>query len=237
MRPLLVCAFAAMVFSSCDRAWWVDDQLTRSFAWSYDGAQYDMHLNFPREAYEFYDSLPKHGNGYETYVWESREHEYLAELAGQLYETGKCAQLTDREIAAFILAFVQSIGYVSHGSGVREYTKYPILTVVDGGNCLDLSILYASLCETLGIETILVTVPGHMFVGVACRGCEGYAFMFRQRRYYTAECTAEGWLVGDIDASVDTARTVTLIDVERPATFNRPRKVPSRGKVVTGLYN
>lgn len=218
MRIGLVCIIAIAALSSCDMSWWLGSQYSRTFTWEYGDARYEMSFDVAEGTYEFYDSLPPH-NAYETYVWESQEHKYLAALAGKLYEKGSFDRLSDREIAEFVLAFVQSVGYVSHPERIREYTKYPILTLIKGGNCSDMSVLYASICETLGIETILITVPWHMFVGVSCRGCSGYAFMFRQSKYYTAECTAEGWRIGEIDFSVDTSRTVTLIDVERPAEF------------------
>jgi len=35
------------------------------------------------------------------------------------------------------------------------------------GNCSDLSVLYASLLESLGIETAFITVPGHIFIAFA----------------------------------------------------------------------
>ncbi len=46
-----------------------------------------------------------------------------------------------------------------------DYLQFPTQTLDYGaGDCDDLSILYAALLESVGIETAFVTVPGHIFV-------------------------------------------------------------------------
>jgi tetratricopeptide (TPR) repeat protein len=46
-----------------------------------------------------------------------------------------------------------------------DYLQYPRQTLeFKAGDCDDLSILYASLLESLGVETAFITVPGHIFV-------------------------------------------------------------------------
>jgi len=46
----------------------------------------------------------------------------------------------------------------------EQDVKYPRDTLRDkGGTCVDLSILYAATCETEGLGTLLISIPGHVF--------------------------------------------------------------------------
>ena len=52
--------------------------------------------------------------------------------------------------------------------------NYPYQTLFyRGGDCDDLSILFCSLLETLGIESAFVTVPGHIFIAFDTGANEG----------------------------------------------------------------
>ncbi|MCQ2576574.1 MAG: porin family protein [Treponema sp.] len=52
------------------------------------------------------------------------------------------------------------------GSASIDFLQFPYQTLnYRGGDCDDLSILYCSLLETLGIEGAFITVPGHIFTG------------------------------------------------------------------------
>jgi hypothetical protein len=49
-----------------------------------------------------------------------------------------------------------------------DFLQFPRQTLeYKGGDCSDLSILYAALLESLGIETAFITVPGHIFLAFA----------------------------------------------------------------------
>lgn len=49
-----------------------------------------------------------------------------------------------------------------------DFLQFPRQTLeYKGGDCSDISILYAALLEALGIETAFVTVPGHIFLAFA----------------------------------------------------------------------
>lgn len=48
-----------------------------------------------------------------------------------------------------------------------DFLKFPRQTLAyKAGDCSDLSILYASLFESVGIETAFITVPGHIFMAL-----------------------------------------------------------------------
>jgi tetratricopeptide (TPR) repeat protein len=49
-----------------------------------------------------------------------------------------------------------------------DFLKFPFQTLrYQAGDCDDLSVLYCSLLESAGIETALITVPGHIFAAVS----------------------------------------------------------------------
>jgi hypothetical protein len=49
-----------------------------------------------------------------------------------------------------------------------DFLQFPRQTLeYKGGDCSDLSILYAALLESIGIETAFITVPGHIFLAFA----------------------------------------------------------------------
>ena len=46
-----------------------------------------------------------------------------------------------------------------------DYLQFPSQSLIyRAGDCDDLSILYAALLESVGIETAFITVPGHIFM-------------------------------------------------------------------------
>ena len=56
----------------------------------------------------------------------------------------------------------------SENASVIDFLQFPNQTLkLKGGDCDDLSILYASLLESVGIETAFITVPGHIYAAFA----------------------------------------------------------------------
>ncbi len=93
--------------------------------------------------------------------------QFLSPISKNIKE--KCPENSnDLDIASTILSFVQdkseifSMKYLSDGEG--DYPKYPVETLVEGGgDCEDLSILFSSLCSTLGYETIVLCLCNVIF--------------------------------------------------------------------------
>ncbi len=58
------------------------------------------------------------------------------------------------------------IAYVNDVQTVGDYVQTPIETFErKNGDCEDLAILYASMLDSVGIEPVIVTIPGHVFSG------------------------------------------------------------------------
>lgn len=76
---------------------------------------------------------------------------------------------SDREDEAnCILSFVQEC-IMSIPEEDIEYFRYPIETIIEGGDCEDKSILFVSIMKAEGYDVALVTFPYHEMGGVALR--------------------------------------------------------------------
>lgn len=57
---------------------------------------------------------------------------------------------------------------LSANKGALDYLQFPYQTLVyRGGDCDDLSILYTSILESVGIKTAFITIPGHIYMAFA----------------------------------------------------------------------
>lgn len=134
--------------------------------------------------------------GYVPYVTEEKNYELVRTLARTLAEK---APADPKERLEFVAAFVQeAIPYVSESG---EYPKYPIETLVEGGDCEDKSILLAAILRAMGYRTALLVFvgnPGHMAIGVECPNCWGSYYLKDGIRYFYLETTSPGWLIGEV---------------------------------------
>ncbi len=74
-----------------------------------------------------------------------------------------CKALYDLMVDNKIVYQTPSASFLTEYSYEQD-VKYPRDTLRDkAGTCVDLSILYAAVCEAEGLRTLLVLLPGHMF--------------------------------------------------------------------------
>jgi len=105
------------------------------------------------------------------------------------------------DFIGFMLAFVQdSITYTSDESlnGQDEYWAYPLETLAHKrGDCEDQAILTAAILSAVGVDVILVLLPGHVAVGIALQIDQpGDWLLYNERKYYYAETTGR-WRIGE----------------------------------------
>jgi len=78
--------------------------------------------------------------------------------------------------ALYELEVANGLVYQTPSGFLQEYApgqdiKYPRDVLRDkSGTCVDLAILYASVCEAVGLETILILIPGHCFPVIVLPG-------------------------------------------------------------------
>ncbi|MDR2184956.1 MAG: autotransporter outer membrane beta-barrel domain-containing protein [Treponema sp.] len=122
---------------------WDDDRRAASFVSARDPAA----RLFARYAASIVDGLPENGI--------PRNVRYAAAL----FET----------LAAYRINYVidpaSSFVEMSGDAAALDSLNYPYQTLYyRGGDCDDLSILYCSMLETLGVDTAFITIPGHIYM-------------------------------------------------------------------------
>jgi hypothetical protein len=68
---------------------------------------------------------------------------------------------------------------LSENADVLDSLNYPYQTLMyRGGDCDDLSILFCSLLEVLGVDTAFITIPGHIYCAFAAISQDEMALEF-----------------------------------------------------------
>lgn len=124
------------------------------------------------------------------------ESSLISDLADTFSE--RTASMSDLDRAGWVLAFVQSIPYVSDfaSTGKLDYWKSAYETLYCGGDCEDLSILYAKIMQKLGYDVILVhawnpdSESAHVCAAVNIPEAEGFYFEYNDVCYYYCETVA-----------------------------------------------
>lgn len=101
-------------------------------------------------------------------LWFSK---YVSSVVSKRFRNGINTNIQSA-IGIFESLRVYGLSYVSDptstygkaGSGV-DFLQYPYQTLMyRGGDCDDLSILYCSLLEAIGVDSAFITVPGHIYI-------------------------------------------------------------------------
>jgi len=191
-----------------------ESTINQHFEWEYDGDWYwDMRIDYMD--YRHYSDLLRTYQ-YTSYMMD--DDGYIESLAQELKDIAEEQGWGPYQLVSFTLAFVQSLEYTSDlvTTGYDEYPRYPLETLGDaGGDCEDTSILFASLIEAepIGIDAVLLLLPGHMAVGVAGdESMYGTYFEYQGRDYFYCETTGAGWAMGIIpDVYADATATVLQV--------------------------
>lgn len=126
-------------------------------------------------------------------AWVSPKQPVIREFAAKATSglpagCSTCGSVEDQYLAAYwLFQSMKSYGiaYVNDISNVGDYVQLPYDTFKNkNGDCEDLGILYASLLEAIGMEAVLVIVPGHVFAG----------FMDKQGNFVPIETTADDFM-------------------------------------------
>lgn len=161
------------------------------YNWTHGGRQYQLSMELSAEDYYLARQTDR---GTTT----------LSSYAGYIQPTDPAVQALARSLltmggdpALLALSFVRSLEYQMDMAytGVEEYPKYPIETLMDsGGDCEDFAILYVSVMQALGRPAVLLAmldtpIGGHMAAGIS-GPYTGAAVSYDGMIYYYAETTA-----------------------------------------------
>ncbi|MEM0202422.1 MAG: hypothetical protein QXO16_02325 [Archaeoglobaceae archaeon] len=210
------------------------EYIQREYKWSYKGMEWTWKPVFPRSLYEYYKNKPRPLTGdYSVYVTDPYDDEIIKQLVDVFRDASRKAGFNEWETINFVISFVQSLPYVpdSVSTPFDEYPKYPIETLIDnGGDCEDTSILTAELLTKLGYSVVLIELPRHMAVGVACSNCYGTYYNYGGVKYFYLETTGEGWEIGQIPMEYREAKAIIYPLIPKPIiTANWVSKVVDYG--------
>lgn len=175
---------------------------TISHEWTHNGIRWTCSLNVSVGLYQYYQARAHQSDDMVQFVLSDHDRLCIQSLVTSFREGGVKANYTDHDNLGNVISFVQSLRYVTdlESKGEQEYARFPLETLVDGvGDCEDMAILAATIIHEMGYDVMLVILPEHMALAVACdEGCEGIYYEYEGRRYYYLEVTNTGWAIGQI---------------------------------------
>ena len=190
----------------------LDIEVNQYYEWIYSGSwKWDIPITLSSYV-EYRDRpRPKYASEFVDMVNESEYDPCIRNLVAEFSETASTRGFSDRGIANFIAAFVQSMPYtVDYDTKKRdEYPRYPVETLFErGGDCEDTSILVATLLDSMGIDVVLLelTYENHMAVGINVPVSYGTYYEYLGEKYWYLETTAEGWKLGEYPSKLKDGR-------------------------------
>ena len=153
----------------------IEDARVFEHTWTFGGVTYTIRLDMLYSDVFWYTYSDPYGNirlSLTDPAYVSNYHTVddgtLLELMRMLSAYGSGMDRT--EFARFVLSFVQTIPYVTDEDSVgeREYWKYPLETLWDGGgDCEDSTILYDTLMLMAGYDVAFVLFQDHAMSAVS----------------------------------------------------------------------
>jgi len=176
----------------------------KEFKWKdHLGKERNFEIKISERRYEGYNKSPHNVVVDEDYLnFITPDDRIIKEMAewfnNNVYPDDK------EDKANCILSFVQRcVPYVPE-TRTKEYGRYPVETIIEGGDCEDKSVLFLSILKAAGYNDIaLIHFEDHAMGGVALeeelkRTEKGVSLEKNGRTYYVCETTEKGWCIGRI---------------------------------------
>lgn len=190
-----------------------------TYTWSYDKQTYSHRAEIPQDLFEFYQNKSHERRDYAQYAVSEYDREIVRKLADSFSAHGRRNKYSDEEIALNVISFVHTIPYTIdlETTGVAEYPRYPVETLVEGGDCEDRAILAAAVLYELDIDCILILMQDHMALGLRDNGnFSGQSYVYNGTVYYYAGVTDGETVVGIISENVNPALLDLFPVVQEP---------------------
>ena len=196
--------------------------------WIYGGYRFTIDIPLNRNTYKYYKKLSKK-NSYASFAQENREYPYFSQLVKRLKVDADELGYKGRELAEYLTAFVQqNIRYIKdpYNNGF-DYPKFPIETLVERkGDCEDTAILLVSLLKLFGFDALLIELPKHMAVGIACSNCKTY-YKFESKRYVYIETTNPNWDIGKLPSDYEKTSAKLIKTPNLPTYYKQTKTLTS----------
>jgi len=187
----------------------IDGHHNRRYEWEAFGGEWWLEMNLPKSLEEYYEKRPRPWRTqayphWGSFVSDPYDREHVRFVADELDRIGAEYGLSNPEIVDLSMKFVQQLRYTPDdiSTPYNQYARYPIQTLIQrGGDCVDTSILLASILRELGYGCVLLALwdVEHMAVGVkGDSSISGTYYDFDGDRYYYVETTGPGSSFGEI---------------------------------------
>lgn len=173
--------------------------INKQMQWVYGGYRFTLDIPLGTHTYNYYKKQSKR-NSYASYAQEHLGYTYLSQLAKQLKVDADELGYSGWKLAEYLAAFVQqNITYTKDPfNNGFDYPRFPIETLVEKkGDCEDSAILLVALLKLFNFDAVLIQIPGHMAVGIACGNCSSY-YNSEGKKYVYIETTNPKWEIGRI---------------------------------------
>lgn len=144
-------------------------------------------------------------NRYNYYRFVTPAEPVLLTVLDDLVDDIPVLEQTPRNIAQVIIEFTQHFPYQDkYQNGEDQFVKYPLETLCEnGGDCVDMSVLAASLLTARGIDSRFLLWRDHLAIAINVPA-EGEHCVVNQKNFYLADPVgsefrddAGEWNIGD----------------------------------------
>lgn len=236
------CTFVIVMLLSffCAQAQEDDNSIVKNYQWNCAGEKKSCSLLIDRElldyyrygrdhyAYRFEDTPFDGPANYFSFMFSDYDRDLVRSLSSQLCDPSS-STLDNVKTAT---AFVQSLPYAydEESIGQAEYVRYPVETLVDGvGDCEDKVVLLAALYQEMGVDFVLLVIPDHLALGVACGPMRsGQYVQYEGQRYYFVETTTPSWEIGQLPKDMSGMKMELVPCVTTPVLVSRGMRFESQ---------
>lgn len=165
----------------------------KGYEMQYKLENHKLKMKISNERYRYYKNLHRNQTDYSNFI--TPDDSQIKELSNNF------DSIPDEERANCILSFVQSIPFVSEPEG-EDFWKYPIETLIEGGDCEDHAFLFASIAKQSGYDVAIIVFHEHKMAGIRLSDPsmmeDMVYYLFDGNKYYACETSGGAYPIGKV---------------------------------------
>ena len=159
----------------------------------YNWKNHKLKIKISDTRYRYYKNLHRNQSDYSNFV--TPDDSQIKELSNYFNS------ISDEDRTNCILSFVQSIPFIPEPEG-EDFWKYPIETLIEGGDCEDHAFLFASIAKQSGYDVAIIVFHEHKIAGIMLSEPpmteDVVYYLFDGNKYYACETSGGGYPVGKV---------------------------------------
>jgi hypothetical protein len=159
----------------------------------YKWKNHKLKIKISDTRYRYYKNLHRNQSDYSNFV--TPDDSQIKELSNYFNS------ISDEDRTNCILSFVQSIPFIPEPEG-EDFWKYPIETLIEGGDCEDHAFLFASIAKQSGYDVAIIVFHEHKIAGIMLSEPpmteDVVYYLFDGNKYYACETSGGGYPVGKV---------------------------------------